>query len=84
MREAYTTDVALWDQYLLDKLAALLISLNTWVLVFIGKLTVHQWLFLSCGTSICWTSWPPCSSPSTRASRCWASIVVRGVACWTD
>lgn len=31
MREAYAADVALWDQYLLDKLSALLISLNTWV-----------------------------------------------------
>ena len=29
MREAYAADVALWDQYLLDKLSALLISLNT-------------------------------------------------------
>lgn len=33
MREAYAADVALWDQYLLDKLAALLISLNTCVLL---------------------------------------------------
>ncbi|PRW20268.1 sister-chromatid cohesion 3 [Chlorella sorokiniana] len=45
MREAYAADVALWDQYLLDKLSAVLISLNTSVVRefrFVAVLTAAQ------------------------------------------